>query len=137
MTIQVQDIPSSMISDFNFNIEEFSKSLDEYGDTLQNGEYVDPGQFTIRVLKAYGLIGERVPSILLSKMASDIKKTTAYPVVVLNTIEFALCFCVLAKLRSDGVTEDELETLKEKMHENWATVVLLLEQVAETDPSVE
>jgi hypothetical protein len=111
--------------------------FDEYSTTLDENQYIDPAEFAIRVLRAYGLIGELVPMVLLNKMAGDVKKTHEYPPLIINTIEFALSFCILTNSRNSGIDEEELETLKDNMNENWTTVVLLLEQVAETDPSAE
>ena len=114
----------------------FSKSLDDYSESLNGGEYIDPAQFAIRVLRAYGLVGERVPRILLTKMTSDITKVNSFPPIVLNTIEFTLRFCIMVKLRQEGVVEEELENLKNKMNENWEIVIRLIDQVSEAqDPS--
>ena len=59
------------------------------------------------------------------------KKTQEYPPLVINTIEFALSFCVLARSRSSGIDEEHLETLKDKMNENWTTVKNILDSMPE------
>jgi hypothetical protein len=105
--------------------------LDEYSTTLDENQYLDPAEFAIRVLRAYGLIGELVPIALLNKMAGDVKKTYEYPPLVINTIEFALSFCVLVRSRSAGIVEEELETLKDNMNENWTAVKNILDSLPE------
>jgi hypothetical protein len=107
--------------------------LDEYSTTLDENQYIDPAEFAIRVLRAYGLIGELVPIVLLNKMAGDVKKTHEYPPLVINTIEFALSFCVLARSRSAGIVEEELEPLKDKMNENWTAVKNILDSMPEAE----
>ena len=129
MTIQVANINCVNSSDYTFNIQEFSRMLDEYSTTLDENQYIDPAEFAIRVLRAYGLIGELVPIELLNKMAGDVKKTHEYPPLVINTIEFALSFCVLARSRSAGIVEEELEPLKDNMNENWTTVKNILDSM--------
>ena len=129
MTIQVANINCVNSSDYTFNIPEFSRMLDEYSTTLDENQHIDPAQFTIRVLRAYGLIGEVVPIVLLNKMAGDVKKTQEYPPLVINTIEFALSFCVLARSRSAGIVEEHLEPHKDKMNENWTAVKNILDSI--------
>jgi hypothetical protein len=133
MTIQVANINCVNLSDYTFNIPEFSRMLDEYSTTLDENQYIDPAEFAIRVLRAYGLIGELVPIVLLNKMAGDVKKTHEYPPLVINTIEFALSFCVLARSRSAGIVEEELEPLKDKMNENWTAVKNILDSMPEAE----
>lgn len=133
MTIQVANINCVNSSDYTFNIPEFSRMLDEYSTTLDENQYIDPAEFAIRVLRAYGLIGELVPIALLNKMAGDVKKTYEYPPLVINTIEFALSFCVLARSRSAGIVEEELETLKDNMNENWTAVKNILDSLPKKD----
>jgi len=131
MTIQVANINCVNSSDYTFNIPEFSRMLDEYSTTLDENQYLDPAEFAIRVLRAYGLIGELVPIALLNKMAGDVKKTYEYPPLVINTIEFALSFCVLVRSRSAGIDEEHLETLKDNMNENWTAVKNILDSLPE------
>ena len=133
MTIQVANINSANSSDYTFDIQEFSRMLDEYSSTLDENQYIDPAEFAIRVLRSYGLIGELVPVVLLNKMAGDVKKTQEYPPLVINTIEFALSFCVLARSRSAGIVEEDLETLKDNMNENWTAVKNILDSLPEKD----
>ena len=76
-----------------------------------------------------GILGGELNFNNLKLYAGDVKKTQEYPPLVINTIEFALSFCVLARSRSAGIDEEHLETLKDKMNENWTTVKNILDSM--------
>ena len=116
--------------DYTFDVADFGNRIDTLCDTLNDNDNVNASDFVISVVKSYGVTGNQIPRQLLNKMASDlVYKKDELPTIVLNTIDFALSFIMLAVIKKNNGPDAETGELISHMNECWNKIINLLRSV--------